>query len=506
MIRKSEHFEQTDKYLNTELSQPELSEFEAQLAIDSDLAEELNLHLEVEQAIGETDIAGLRENLNKIIRHMPESEKVSVFDSFSFGLSEELSSYHNMDRPVNTNDILNLGLSFPKIHLYQHKVAGKENIHQFYKEQFESEAVNEEESFTSFDEELFSGVQNALEENDIADIRANLKQIARSIPAHHYSVEDIENYISSQMEPELKSQFEEELSLNTALSLDVQLTREIDLASAENDIMQLRASLKEIQKTEFNTTTRIEEIEEYLYNELPEEEMASFEAELSSNLDLVAEINLVKDIDLALKENDIMQLRNSLRNIAGDIAAEKQTERSFVAKINAKRVLVASVAASLVLLLGITGLLSRQSSPGEIYQKFYTTYQTSGVSRSATAEVNQTLATALQKFNSQDYEAALNLLQQVVSSDQNNAAGHFYAGAAFQETGKYSKAISEYETVIINNDNLFTEQAQWYIGLCYIQTNENKKAYKQFKKIAESQGFYQQKAKAVLRKIKQSEE
>ncbi len=505
MIRKSEHFEQTDKYLNAALSQPELSEFEAQLAFDPDLAEELNLHLEVEQAIGETDIAGLRENLNKIIQQKPDSEKISVFDSFSFGLSEELSSYQNMDRTINTNDILNLGLSFPKIHLYQHKVAGKENIHQFYKEQFEPEAVNEEESFTSFDEELFSGVRNALEENDIADIRANLKQIARSIPAHHYSVEDIDNYITDLMEPGMKSQFEEELSLNTALSLDVQLTREIDLASAENDIMQLRASLKEIQKAEFNTSARIQEIEEYIYNELPEEEMASFEAELSSNIELADEINLIRDIDLALKENEIMQLRSKLRDIAGDVAAEKQTERSFATKIYAKRVLVASVAASLVLLLGITGLLSRQSSPEEIYQKFYNTYQTSGISRSATAEANQTLVTALQKFDDKDYEAALNLLQQVVSNDQNNAAVHFYAGAALQETGKYNMAISEYETVIVNNDNLFTEQAQWYIGLCYLQTNENKKAYKQFKKIADSQGFYQQKAKAILKKIKQSD-
>ncbi|MDP3914552.1 MAG: hypothetical protein Q8R96_12540, partial [Bacteroidota bacterium] len=62
--------------------------------------------------------------------------------------------------------------------------------------------------------------------------------------------------------------------------------------------------------------------------------------------------------------------------------------------------------------------------------------------------------------------------------------------------------IKEYEAVVTNKDNLFVEQADWYIGLCYLQTNENKKAIKQFKKIANTHGFYQQKALAILRKMK----
>lgn len=84
-------------------------------------------------------------------------------------------------------------------------------------------------------------------------------------------------------------------------------------------------------------------------------------------------------------------------------------------------------------------------------------------------------------------------------------AGHFYAGAALQETGKYRQAINKYETVIVDNDNLFTEQAQWYIALCYLRTNENKKAYIQFDKIAKKEGFYQFKAKAIVRKMKHNE-
>ena len=505
MIRKSEHFEQIDRYLDAELTQPELSELESQLAIDSDLADELNLHLDMEQAIEESDIISLRNNLNKIIQNQSDTENINVFDSFSFGLSEELSSWENLNNQVNSDAIRNLEHSFPKIHLYQHKIAGKENIHQFYKEQLDSNPISEEESFSAYEENLFSEIQNALEESDILEVRANLKQIAQSIPAHQFSAEQIDDYVFDRLDSELRAKFEEELSINTSLANDVQLIRDIDLAWAENDIMDLRASLKEIQKSEAQSSIRIEEIEGYIYNELSEEQMTSFEAELSENKDLLAEINLIRSIDLAINESDVMQLRSSIQNIAGQIASEKQTERSFAGSFKTRKIIFATVAASLILLLSISGLLSRQATQSEIYHKYYTTYQTTGINRSASLTTNQTLSIALQKFDSQDYKTALNLLQEVIGRDQNNMVGHFYAGVSLQETGKYKTAIQEYETVMIDKDNLFVEQANWYIGLCYLQTNEERKAYKQFKKIAKNEGFYQLKAQAILRKMNLSE-
>jgi tetratricopeptide (TPR) repeat protein len=160
------------------------------------------------------------------------------------------------------------------------------------------------------------------------------------------------------------------------------------------------------------------------------------------------------------------------------------------------------VAASLILLMGLTALISRYSNEGDIYQKFYAKYETTGISRSSNTIADQTLTLALQKFESKDYESALNLLQEVISKDQNNTVGHFYSGVSLQELGKYQNAIKEYEEVVTDKDNLFIEQADWYIGLCYLQTNENKKAIKQLKKIANAQGFYQQKALAILRKMK----
>ena len=93
MIRKSEYFELTDSYLDNELSQSEVRDFEIQLEIDSELADELALHLDVKQAITENDVISLRENMNKIVHNQPQNELSGIFNSFSFGLSEEFSSY-----------------------------------------------------------------------------------------------------------------------------------------------------------------------------------------------------------------------------------------------------------------------------------------------------------------------------------------------------------------------------------------------------------------------------
>jgi anti-sigma factor RsiW len=508
MIRKSEYFEQTDKYLNSEMTQPELKGFEIQLGIDSDLAEEYNLQMDVEQAICEQDIISLRSNLNQIVQNQTDQayNEISVFDSFSFGLSEEFSSHKNLNNLLNSEDIFNFGHTFPQIHLYQHKVAGKENIHQFYKEKFDNELVTDEGSFTAFEEGLFSDVQIAMEENDIFDLRANLTQISQTMPAHQYSADDLEDYVYDRMDAGLRAQFEEELATNTNLAQDLMLVREIDLAVAENDIMNLRASLNEIQKNEFHSPASIEELESYINSELSDEELASFEAELTSNQKLKGEIDLIKNIDLALMENDVMQLRSKLQGIAQQIASEKRTERSFSGKFKSGRaIVISSIAASIILLLGITGLLSRHSSQGEIYQKFYTKYESAGIVRSANLTADQTLTVALEKFDNRDYQEALNLFSEVIAKDQNSMVGHFYSGVSLQETGKYQNAIKEYETVIVDKDNLFMEQANWYIGLCYLQTNENKKAYRQFKKIAENKGFYQQKALSILGKMKDPE-
>lgn len=508
MIRKSEYYEQTERYLSQDMTQSEHQEYEFQLEFDPELSVELDLQREVEHAVIEQDVVVLRGLLSQLVHGESEvaEKEISVYDSFSFGLSEEFSSRSKLGASVNPDDLLNFGHTFPQIHLYQHKVAGKENIHQFYREQQSYESAGEEVEFSPLDEELFSEVQQSLEERDVFDLRANLSQISQTIPVHGYTTEDLEDYVYGRMELPAVTAFEEELALNAGLAEDLRLVSELDLAGIEKDIIDLRRNLQEIHFGVIAGGVSIDHIERYLGGDMSGSESASFEQEMTTNSGLREELALVRDIDQAIMEHDVMQLRGRLQDISGESLSSVLTERSVgVGGVRiGRRFVISAVAASLVLLLGLSGLLSRQTaSETDIYGRYYSRYEPSGIVRSDGANADELMLAGMQKFESRDYEAALNLFGELLSRDASNMAGHFYSGISYQETGKYDHALNEYKTVISNADNLFTEQAEWYSGLCYLQTGDTRKAVRQFRDIAQREdGYYRDKARDILRKLR----
>ncbi len=199
-----------------------------------------------------------------------------------------------------------------------------------------------------------------------------------------------------------------------------------------------------------------------------------------------------------------MDLRAKLGTIIEQVNQEEKQKRSFATKITTSRLAIASVAASLILILSITGLINRHSnsSDAQLYSQFYQPYETTGIFRSGDALIDSKLTKALHQFNQQEYQGAINLFGEVLEIDKNNPVSNFYSGIAYQETGQVKMALESYQRVILDRDNLFIEQAQWYIGLCYLQTENREKAYKQFKRIAANEGYYQEKASAILKKIK----
>ena len=510
MIRNSNITEYIDRFLSQELTGDELREFNAEMAVNPAIEEEMNLHLDIEAALQEEDIIALRNNLQSIIRQEAEQETeeyvVAENQGYNFELSEDLSSFNEFKSPVSISDILSFAQSLPKLHLAQHKIAEKENIHQYYKEQLaDKEAADEEYNLTPFDEAIFNDVEQAMGEKDIADLRANLQQIAASIPAHNFSPKDVDQYINQELDENILSSFENELAVNEGLMRDIDLFREIDQAIGETDIMDLRASLNTIQQTESSTTRKIEEIDQFLNMELNDADLASFESELSNNPDLAAELELYREIDQAVAESDVMGLRDKLDKISKEIVREKRKERSFVARIPNSRVAIGTIAASLILLISITSLLSRHkvNNENELYSQFFRPYEATGIFRSGNDNLDSKLSMALHTYNDGNFAQSIELFNQILEKDQTNPVSNFYRGMALQELGNYKDAIGSYNQVIKANNNLFVEQAQWYSALCTLQADNRRKAYKQFKQIAENNGYYSQKAVAILQELEE---
>jgi tetratricopeptide (TPR) repeat protein len=108
---------------------------------------------------------------------------------------------------------------------------------------------------------------------------------------------------------------------------------------------------------------------------------------------------------------------------------------------------------------------------------------------------------ALTAYQKEDYEKALTLFEEVLELDQSRMETNLMTGVSNMELDEYEEASNSFRKVINHNDNLFIEQAEWYIGFCYIKTENTDKAIEQFAKIASGNSLNKDKAKKILRKI-----
>lgn len=502
MIRKAEYTEWIDSYIVNDLSEEQRKEFEAEIKINPGLAEELNLHIELQDALTEKDIFNLRETLGSVMKsEKSQTEKIKA----SFDLIEDLEEFSEFESKVDPKELLNYYESLPKLHIYQHEIASKENVHHFYKEQELTKAVVDEDDFGD-DQLLMVEIEDAIQEKDIMQLRDNLKQIAASVPAHDFSQEEIDEYLSGEMPAYESDEFEKELELNSYLAADVKLHKEIEEAVMESDIIQLREQIRAIIDTQASYHQEFEEIEAYLDNELTAEQLVEFENDLFENAGLKAEVKLHREVEWAATESDIMDLRENLKGIRGSL--ETQEEKSVI-RLNTgwKSIFTNRYAAAVILLVALTTSVILKMQPDgnkQLYDKFYVETEAVGTSRSS-ADFNMTLNNGKELFNQGKYEQAAILFQAVIDKDQTNAIPRFLLGNSYQNLKKSIEAIEQYQVVVANKENTYRDLAEFNIGLCYLLQEEKQQAIDQFRKVSRNGNNYGPQAAAILKELKYEE-
>ena len=239
-------------------------------------------------------------------------------------------------------------------------------------------------------------------------------------------------------------------------------------------------------------------ISKYLAGELDSVQTGRFEGALLSDSALQREMNLYKEVDQSLTDSDVLDLRAQL-NAMHEPVLQELTQGSR--KTNKRVVRYAAVAASIAVLLGI-GFLSMLQNPGSITRKFYSPYAMTLVTRSADINVDQLLVEAMIRYDNQQYRDAVILFEKVLASDPEMVSTNLFAGISYIEIMEYKHAEKSLNKVINHRDNLYIEQAEWYIGFCYLMTERREKAIRHFTGIANDNGFYSDKAKHILKKLK----
>lgn len=241
-------------------------------------------------------------------------------------------------------------------------------------------------------------------------------------------------------------------------------------------------------------------VEEYIRNELTGHELMMFENALSNDPELRSEYELRKGVDTALKEDDIMELREQLDAIAVNTPHTSSYGLMKFMKHSKKWIAAASV--TLLLTIGGIGFYhqNQPSSKDEIFNEYYKPYEVTVSYRSADTELNSLLEKGFEAYKNKNFSQALTLFQEVLNQREDVAA-RMYSGISYIETEKYQKATNSLSKVINSQDNLFIEQAKWYMSICYIKVGEFERATHFLNDLKSESSYYSSQSKQLIQKL-----
>jgi hypothetical protein len=230
---------------------------------------------------------------------------------------------------------------------------------------------------------------------------------------------------------------------------------------------------------------------------MDEAEKLWFRKELEGNKILRDEVAIRKKADMVLKNHDSIQLRLKL----AEIEKKRATARAKNPGKNSTWK-YAAVITVFVLIGSVVLLVSGKMTNDELIEKYYKPYEGATALRSQQAILNEDYSRGLEFYNIHDYRNAALYFGKVVSSDRKYIESTMYYGVSKYEEKNYPEAVQKFKIVTDDRNNMYMEDAQWYLALCYLQTNEREMAVSQLNLIKSSESIYSKPARKILRKMK----
>jgi hypothetical protein len=497
MIPKTDFFDRIEDYCLEQLDVELKLEFEAELKKNPILKSELDLWKDIRNALEEKEVLTLRSKLKNVVKH----DNYTSSGNEAFRLLNGFSDINEMKEILSSEELINFYDSLPKVHAYHHESTSNENIHQFYKNQKEPDCFNVGDNFDDLDVDEFEGLEEAILEKDILHFRQTLKHVAKTIEPQ-FTTEEIDAYVNGKLFGDKLVSFEHDLHMNCSLRDVVKLHQDIEMSIGESDIINLRSQISNILQTETSWNVSEKNIEDYIDGILEEELFEEFKLELNDNTDLIAEVNLRKQINEAISENDIFNLRNELI-VARQTSEVKKMKMIIPDTKTTNLKFWRSSVAIIIVLIGLAGVLSQNIvSTNHIYNTYFDA-PTWSPERSVSNEISL-LQEANKSYLNADYAGVAKIIDQMPMSGDENPVFSFYKAASLQNLNNYDGAVESYTKVINHGDNLFIEEAEWYRCLCYLKLENYEKLKMELLAVIQRKGHFENDAKAVIRRLKYS--
>ena len=236
-------------------------------------------------------------------------------------------------------------------------------------------------------------------------------------------------------------------------------------------------------------------IENYIAGEMSPAEEAWFKKELEGNESLQKEVQLRKRTEDMLRKSDIISLRSKLASIE-KMRLEKPVSST---RIKTPRFRYAAVITGLVIIGSLYLMVIKKESPENIFNNYYKSFENSGTTRSIAPEAN--LNKAFEYYDKGEFAKALEGFRSYLEVHAWSPRYEFLSGVSSMEIKNFPDATTSFKKVLLDNNNLFIEEAEWRLALCCIKTKDISTAKDQLQKIAKSRSVYNKQAREILRQL-----
>lgn len=235
-------------------------------------------------------------------------------------------------------------------------------------------------------------------------------------------------------------------------------------------------------------------IDKYITGKLEDTELWEFKTEIENNAELAREVKIRQEIYNTITNSKKIELLNTLNNL-------KTEKEKRPLKINLYSRQIQAIAASIIILISVgIGILTSEIG-NDLNSNIYNEYSVDEGSLIATRTDNKSdnsaVLNGIKLYDNHEYEKALELLE----ANPDNITARLYSGLSYMKLEMYNKAADQFKYIIRHNDNIFTDQAEWNLGLSYLANDETNKAIDIFAKIASEDGAYSKRASEINKKL-----
>lgn len=223
------------------------------------------------------------------------------------------------------------------------------------------------------------------------------------------------------------------------------------------------------------TSEEIATIDDYLSNELNGAALIDFEKKLSSNTELQDKVKELSLIKLAIEEVGLEKELNIFysEHNQQSYRQEQKSRKSYSFKF-------IGIAASLALIIGFSLYFFLYQKKQSLYASYYK--PDPGLMTVMSYSDQYDFEKAMVEYKNGDYSSAINVWQNQLKTQSNNDTLLYFLGAAFQAKGNIDSAEIYLQKVTNESQSAFFSEANWYLGLIYLQKNQKEKAIDYLKK------------------------